>query len=222
VKASLVLHLQKYEIDNIKPSRPSSLPEDRKSTTFCVRTSCSIQEKKLEARAKVAALRSKIVVEEEIIQQKSLLAKHEAHLEKLKMKQQLAEAEAENSQELLPTNLQDMVQSPKKSIVNMDSRVIHDNANPTPDIEAQDAPSSSKPINYNALQNNGRPTPVQDQQQLQSPSNDQLHPSPTMMPGTSQLYDTNRLVLEALSLHRLPKLEPKVFEGAELEFLRWE
>ncbi len=95
VKASLVLHLQKYEIDNIKPSRPSSLLEDRKSTTSSVRTSCSIQEKKLQARAKVAALRSKIVVEEEIIQQKSLLAKHEAHLEKLKMKQQLAKAEAE-------------------------------------------------------------------------------------------------------------------------------
>ncbi len=63
VKASLVLHLQKYEIDNIKPSRPLSLPEDREYTTSSVRTSCSIQEKKLQARAKVAALRSKIVVE---------------------------------------------------------------------------------------------------------------------------------------------------------------
>ncbi len=143
--------MQKYEIDNIKPSRPSSLPEDRKSTTSSVRTSCSIKEKKLQARAKVAALRSKIVVEEEIIQQKSLLAKHEAHLEKLKMKQQLAEAEAEvyeeaeNSQELLPTILEDVVQSPKKSIINMDNGVTQDNANPTPDVVAQDAPSY--PIN---------------------------------------------------------------------------
>ena len=74
VKASLVLHLQKYEIDNIKPSFPSSLPEDRKSTTSSVRTSCSVQQKKRQAHTKVAALQSKIVVEEEIIQQKKFVS----------------------------------------------------------------------------------------------------------------------------------------------------
>ncbi len=61
-------------------------------------------------------------------------------------------------------------------------------------------------------------TPVQDQQQSLSSSNDQIRPSPTTTPGTSQLYDTNTVVLEALSLQRLPTLEPKVFEGAEMSF----
>ena len=42
------------------------------------------------------------------------------------------------------------------------------------------------------------------------------------MPGTSQLHNTNRVVPEALSLQRLPKLETKVFKGAEMEFLHWE
>ncbi len=68
-----------------------------------------------------------------------------------------------NSQELLPTILEDVVQSPKKSIINMNNGVTQDNANPTPDVVAQDAPSSNKPMNYNAPpftppQNNVRST----------------------------------------------------------------
>ena len=42
------------------------------------------------------------------------------------------------------------------------------------------------------------------------------------MPENRQLYDSNKVILEALSLQRLPKLTPKVFEGDEMEFLRWE
>ena len=73
MKASLILNSQIHEIDNIRFNQAPSLPDEKKSIASSVRTSSSILEKKLQARAKVAALRSKILVEEEIIEQKNLL-----------------------------------------------------------------------------------------------------------------------------------------------------
>lgn len=95
-KKAITQRINSVEIDNIWFNRPPSVPEDRRSRVSSVRsTTSSVQEKKLNARAKVAALRSKMLIEDEMIQQKSLLARHEAQLQKLKIKQQLAEAEAE-------------------------------------------------------------------------------------------------------------------------------
>ncbi|CAB4032291.1 Hypothetical predicted protein, partial [Paramuricea clavata] len=209
-----------------------SLPEDRKSTTSSVRTSSSIQEKKLQARAKVAALRSKIV-EEEIIEQKNLLAKHEAHLAKLKMKQQLAEAEAEvevyeeaeNEQDQIPALPKNKFPSPTTNNNNLNNKITHDNVTPAPLPVSQNVSAPDKSMNYNAPPftpppNSIRSAPVQ--QQILVPSNEQIPHTPTSVPENRQLYDSNKVILEALSLQRLPKLTPKVFEGDEMEFLRWE
>ena len=190
VKGSLVLNMQKYEIDNIRSNHQVSLPEDRKSTTSSVRTSSSIQEKKLQARAKVAALRSKIVVEEEIIEQKNLLAKHEAHLEKLKMKQQLAEAEAEvevyeeaeNDQDQIPALPKNRVPSPTTSNNNLNNKITRDNVTPAPLPVSQNVSAPDKSMNYNAPpftppQNSIRSAP--DQQHILVPGNEQIPHTPT-------------------------------------------
>ena len=39
---------------------------------------------------------------------------------------------------------------------------------------------------------------------------------------SSELQDTRKALIEALSLQKLPNLTPKIFKGEELEFLRWE
>ena len=231
VKGSLVLNMQKYEIDNIRSNHQVSLPEDRKSTNSSVRSSSSIQEKKLQARAKVAALRSKIVVEEEIIEQKNLLAKHEAHLEKLKMKQQLAEAEvevygeAENDQDQIPALPKNRFPSPTTSNNNLNNKITRDNVTPAPLPVSQNVSAPDKSMNYNAPpftppQNSIRSSPVK--QQILVPGNEQIPHTLISVPENRQLYDSNKVILEALSLQRLPKLTPKVFEGDEMEFLRWE
>ena len=135
VKTSLILNSQIHEIDNIRFNQAPSLPDEKKSIASSVRTSSSILEKKLQARAKVAALRSKILVEEEIIEQKNLLVKQEAHLEKLKMKQQLAEAEVEVYEEAefkndqLPVSPESSSRTPNEQKNFISSSVVHAQSN---------------------------------------------------------------------------------------------
>ena len=60
VKASSTLNSQIHEIDNIRLNQAPSLPDERKSVASSARTSSSILEKRLQARAKVAALQVKL------------------------------------------------------------------------------------------------------------------------------------------------------------------
>ena len=162
-----------------------------------------------------------------------MLAKHEAHLEKLKMKQQLAEAEAEvevyeeaeNDQDQIPALPKNRVPSPTTSNNNLNNKITRDNVTPAPLPVSQNVSAPDKSMNYNAPpftppQNSIRSAP--DQQHILVPGNEQIPHTPTSVPENRQLYDSNKVILGALSLQRLPKLTPKVFEGDEMEFLRWE
>ena len=233
VKASLILNSQIHEIDNIRSNQAPSLPDEKKSIASSVRTSSSILEKKLQARAKVAALRSKILVEEEIIEQKNVLVKQEARLEKLKMKQQLAEAEAEAEvyeeaeikNDQLPVSPEIGPRTPNEQKNFKSNSVVQAQVIQSSDPVLQNAPSSNKslqPTTPPFVPQQQATSPTQTPNPQQSNLQDTEQPTPASTPENTQTYDANKFILEALALQRLPKISPKIFEGNEMEFLRWE
>ena len=65
-------------------------------------------------------------------------------------------------------------------------------------------------------------SPTQTPSHLRSNLQDTGQVTSTSIPENNQAYDTNKIILEAVALQRLPKITPKIFEGNEMEFLRWE
>ncbi|XP_028413601.1 uncharacterized protein LOC114536441 [Dendronephthya gigantea] len=149
------------------------------------------------------------------------------------MRQQLAEAEAEvevyeqveNDQEEIPVFVKKELLTSYTSNNNLKTKITQDSVTPSLHPVQQIRSAPDKPMNCNVPSfrpqpDSTRPSPVL-QQTLVS-SNEQTVHSPTLETEKSQLCDSNKVILEALSLQRLPKLTPKVFEGDEMEFLRWE
>ena len=211
MKASLILNSKMHEIDNIRFNQAPSLPDEKKSIASSMRTSSSILEKRLQARAKVAALRSKILVEEEIIEQKNVLVKQEAHLEKLKMKQQLAEAEAEVYEEAeiknhqLPVSPEIGPRTPNEQKNFKSNSVVQAQAIQSSDPILQNAPSSNKSLQpttppFVPQQQATSPTQTPNPQQSNLQGTEQ--PTPASTPENTQTYDTNKFILEALALQR--------------------
>ena len=159
--------------------------------------------------------------------------KQEAHLEKLKMKQQLAEAEAEvevyeeaeikNDQ--LPVSSEISSRTPNEQKNFISSSVVQAQVIQSSDPVLQNAPSSNKSLQpttppFIAQQQTTSPTQTTNPQR--SNLQDTEQPTPASTTENTQAYDANRFILEALALQRLPNISPKIFEGNEMEFLRWE
>ena len=83
--------IQKLEREDVLSRHSPSTATSKRSSG----SSSPARNKKLDAQAKAAALRSKMEIQEEIIKHKSLMAEQEAELTRLKIKQELAESEAE-------------------------------------------------------------------------------------------------------------------------------
>ncbi|CAB4026322.1 Hypothetical predicted protein [Paramuricea clavata] len=133
--------------------------------------------------------------------------------------------EAENDQDQIPALPKNKLPSPTMSNNNLNNKVTHDNVTPAPLPVLQNVSAPDKSMNYNAPPFTPPPNSICSapvQQQILVPGNEQIPHTPTSVPENRHLYDSNKVILEALSLQRLPKLTPKVFEGDEMEFLRWE
>ena len=84
-KISVLSEIEKLENDDGTSRHSRSIAASRKSFASGTGSSSSTREKRLDAQAKAAALRSRMQVQEEIIRHKRLMAEQEAKLERLRI-----------------------------------------------------------------------------------------------------------------------------------------
>ena len=191
-------------------SDPETRKEDdlsrySQSTTTSKRSSgssSSARNKRLDAQARAAALRSKMEIQEEIIKHKSLMAEQEAELTRLKIKQELAEPEAE-------VVVYEKAEHEESSFhFNPIPQLLQETKKQTLDrLLAPDSHEDERGLDPNV-------TPF-------TPSFEVVHPAALLL-TSPDLQNTGKALIEALSVQKLPTLTPKIFKGEELEFLRWE